>query len=187
MGSISYPIYKFALSAWLSFFISIPSIISLFQYASSSAIICVLSKSITCPVSSKWKAIPSFFEVFKIFFLCFFWHQFRCSLHLFFYNGSGLAHIFLWALLAWDGIHCVPFIHISLHALYNIEGDTHVMMRPLLASCQPTLLSYSWLSINFLHVLSLVYVWNFCSYVIISKQKCCFHLNSCTMHCEELF
>ena len=51
MGSISYPICKFALSAWLSFFISIPSIISLFQYAFSSAMICVFSKSITCPVS----------------------------------------------------------------------------------------------------------------------------------------
>ena len=39
----------------------------------------------------------------------------------------------------------------------------------------------SWLSINFLHVLLLVYVWNLCSYVMISKQKCCFHLNSCTV------
>ena len=51
MGSISYPICKFALSAWLSFFISIPSIVSFFQYAFSSAIICALSKSIACPVS----------------------------------------------------------------------------------------------------------------------------------------
>ena len=52
LGSISYPICKFALAAWLSFFISVPSIISLFQYAFSSAIICVFSKSIACPVNS---------------------------------------------------------------------------------------------------------------------------------------
>ena len=56
-------------------------------------------------------------------------------------------------------------------------------MRPRLASCPANIvvLFFSWLSINFLHVLLLVYVWNLCSYVMISKQKCCFHLNSCTV------
>ena len=56
-------------------------------------------------------------------------------------------------------------------------------MRPRLASCPANIvvLFFSWLSINFLHVLLLVYVWNLCSYVIISKQKCCFHLHSCTV------
>ena len=50
IGSISYPICKFALAAWLSFVISIPSMISLFQYAFSSAIICVFLKSRVCLV-----------------------------------------------------------------------------------------------------------------------------------------
>ena len=56
-------------------------------------------------------------------------------------------------------------------------------MRPQLASCPANIVVFffSWLSINFLHVLLLVYVWNLCSYVMISKQKCCFHLNSCTV------
>jgi len=56
-------------------------------------------------------------------------------------------------------------------------------MRPRLASCPANIAAPppSWLSINFLHVLLLVYVWNLCSYVMISKQKCCFHLNACTV------
>ena len=33
-----------------------------------------------------------------------------------------------------------------------------------------------------MHVLFLVYVWNLCSCIIISKQKCCFHLNSWTVN-----
>ena len=69
----------------------------------------VLSKSMVWPVSWKWNAIPSFFfDVFKIFFLCFFQAApisvFAASL---LYCARCLSYIFLRTILARDRIHCI--------------------------------------------------------------------------------
>jgi len=74
-------------------------------------------------------------------------------------------------------------LFLCTHALCNVKGERHIIYENAIDYTHTNIvvLFFSWLSINFLHVLLLVYVWNLCSYVMISKQKCCFHLNSCTV------